>query len=90
MLQVSSCQKNWPVNDSQQNVNSANTKHQADENCDTNVMHSHSPVVVGGGNGVMVAKLYDKRVVLPQSISQDCRPTVAMNEFLEETRCSAG
>ncbi|CAH8526217.1 unnamed protein product [Schistosoma rodhaini] len=40
---VSSCQKNWPVNNSQTPSDNT-TKHQDDENSDANVIRSHSPV----------------------------------------------
>ncbi|VDP40538.1 unnamed protein product [Schistosoma margrebowiei] len=40
---VSSCQKNWPVNNSRTPSDNT-TKHQDDENSDENVIRSHSPV----------------------------------------------
>ncbi|XP_018650241.1 putative coatomer beta subunit [Schistosoma mansoni] len=42
-IKVSSCQKNWPVNNSQTPSDNT-TKHQDDENSDANVIRSHSPV----------------------------------------------
>ncbi|KAH8859633.1 Coatomer subunit beta [Schistosoma japonicum] len=40
---VSSCQKNWPVSNSQ-TLNDNGEKHQNDEDTNTNLMRSHSPV----------------------------------------------